>query len=108
MKDNDIHYPKEPILFGVFPGFFKTTMTMCGKRRELNDVTDIPNVITCGECGNRARAYWTEQKAACETLIRYAENGELHTTGDDDPLPKLRTALFETIHIIAELPAVSP
>lgn len=106
-KDNRLHYPKEPIIYDVIPNVWKTTGTMCGLRRDVDRITDKPEKITCPECGRLAREYWTEQKIACERLLQYAENGMLKSSSIDDPLPRLRTALGDAIHILAILPPVS-
>lgn len=110
MKDTRIHYPKEPVIFEVIPNVWKSGATMCGKRRDINMITDKPGGITCPLCGNSARAYWTDQKITCERLIQYAEAGKLKGTSAEGEakslVPQLRIALFEAIHIIAELPPV--
>lgn len=96
-KDTRKHYPKEPITFSMLPGVWKTSNTMCGKRREIGMVTDIPSLIICDECIAKALEYWLAQRDSCESLIDYAESGQLKGTSaekeSEDLMPKLRMAL---------------
>lgn len=107
MKDNRIHYPKEPILFDLAPGLFKTALTMCAKRRDTDRVTNKLSNITCGECIAYALAYWQQQAYTYGDLISYAESGKLKGTSAEkegaELLPKLRTALEQANTAVAEL-----
>ena len=99
MKDSRRHYPKDPVIWDVLPNIWKTAGTMCGKRRSVDWVTDNPKLLSCSECAANALAYWNEQVSTCESLIKYAESGQLKGTSaereSEDLLPKIRVALEE-------------
>lgn len=109
MQDTRRHYPKDVLTWGLLPGVWKTTATMCGKRRKVDLVTDDLALLTCGECADIALAYWREQVKVCRDLISYAEQGKLKGTSAEresgDLLPKIREALEQAetnVHKLAE------
>jgi hypothetical protein len=99
MKNTRRHYPKEPITFSLLPNVWQTSGTMCNKRRKVDWVTDQIQVLTCAECVENALTYWTEQRDTCESLIQYADNGQLKGTSAEkkskELLPQIRVALSQ-------------
>ena len=68
-KDISMHYPKDPVTFGIFTGVFATTGTICDKRRSVSMVTDNSGDITCSTCRIRAIAYWLNHVELCAVLL---------------------------------------
>ena len=97
MKDTRLHYTKDPILFDLSADVFRTGLTMCDKRREIPRITASPSLVTCVKCLRAALAYYMEQVATCQSLIEYAETGQLRGTSAEaessDLIPRIHTAL---------------
>lgn len=107
MKDTRRHYPKDPIIWNVLPNVWATGGTICGKRRDVDWITDNPALLTCDECVTNALAYWTEQVTTTTHLIEYAESGKLKGTSAETEsvslLPKIRIALDDARNIVQAL-----
>jgi hypothetical protein len=107
MKDIRKHYPKDPIIWDMLSGVWKTSGTICGKRRDTGRITINPVRLTCTECIGEALTFWTEQRDTCASLIEYAESGKLTGTSAEKEsktlLPNLRQALEIAAAHITEL-----
>lgn len=96
MKDNRMHYPKDPVLHDLMQTAFATTSTMCGARRDYARVTGEEAKVTCGPCIAAAMGYYQQQADTAEALLKYHDKGMLKGTSAEKEgetlIPKISEA----------------
>lgn len=97
MTDNTIHYPREVALFALNAVVWKTSITMCRKRKTMNMFTITPSKVTCDACRIEAIAYYAAKQEEAEMLLDIEESGALKGTSVERMADALLPALREVV-----------
>lgn len=106
-SDPTLHYPRDVLFFEMSSVVYKTTGTMCGKRRRFEYVTVSVSDVECKPCLDGALSFWHDQASSCYTMIKLYDQGTLNHIGTPQQvladMAKIRTSLDGALFLIRRI-----